>query len=241
MKPGKLGALIGAAAAIAVVAPATGASASVHRVAPPRPLVSYTFTMTDHGDSGGAGNDWAVLGASPSNRHGRFTRKLEVFKAPGPGSYTAVIVDNGNFATVPGQAAPNTSRPGTETSPRTLGTFAGSLGGGVGATYSFTASTAPTLHAVTRRVIPGTPSSGKDTTSLFFEQVFAPGTTFDGPGITNFGYAYKVSRTCLVIGKRGFSLVRQSQAWTDTQANSDGQAPGDGQITGFTGRCLQVF
>jgi hypothetical protein len=68
-----------------------------------------------------------------------------------------------------------------------------------------------------------TSASGKNTTSLWYEQAFSAATTFGGTGILNtWSWTYKeTSPAC-------------HQQWTDSATNGDGQGAADGNITGVS-------
>jgi hypothetical protein len=201
-----LAVLGGAAAALAVTAPAMAA--------PQASTVTAFTVMNNHGDSGGGGNYWAT---------DKLIRVLVIHRTGGSaGAYTfsATVSDSGSFTTTNGGLTPNQGAPftGVHITATVPGTFSG------GASYSFTASTLPRANLVPTQES-GTATSGPRTTSLWYEQAFPSGTTFSGTGILP-TWSWMYTTDCKV------GHVTTHEHWTDA-APSGGQLPADGNITGM--------
>lgn len=176
--------------------------------------VTASTHLTGRPDSGGNGN-WAT---------DAMTRTLAITSLGG-GSYTATVTDSGGtFTTIMGAYVPNQgANPGGRfASRRHSGTFTGT------ASFSFTASKAPSASLVPASES-GAPAAGSDqTTSLWYEQAFPAGTVFGGTGILgSWSWSYTAVDAC-DSPVRGFFTV--SQRWTDAAVNGGGQLPGDGQV-----------
>lgn len=181
-----------------------------------------TTTLTNRPDSGGGGNDWAADGPrDAANPTGKMDRALYVTLVSHAGTvweWTGQVCDSGTFRTIAGQLAPNQ---GPGHAGQTIRAQVTGMVTGV-ANYQFSTdqplSTAANLGVVKSE--DGAPAPGSDeTTSLWFEQAFPPGTTFSGPGIGAWSWTYKAG-------------LFSPQSWTDASSNNDGQDPGAGQITG---------
>jgi len=200
-------AVAGAALVLTPLALAGAASAS--------PAVTAHTHITNNPDSGGNGN-WAF---------DNFTRTLAVTTGTdcgtvpaGSACYDATISDTGHWSGITGSFQPNQGSPvsGAKISHSVSGTFTG------GAAYTFTADHAPVASNVPVTLNDNfTAATGKNTTSLWYEQAFAAGTVFGGTGILNtWSWTYKeTSPAC-------------HQQWTDAAVSGDGQQPADGNITG---------
>lgn len=193
-------AVAGAALAFTPLALAGSASAA--------PAVTASTHVINNLDSGGNGN-W-----SSDN----FVRTLTVTPGATANSYTATVRDSGHWSGIVGGFTPNQSgaNAGTKITHSVSGTFSG------GASYSFTASTAPSAANVAAALDDNfTAQTGKNTTSLWYEQAFSAATTFGGTGILNtWSWTYKeASPAC-------------HQQWVDSAVNGDGQGATDGNITG---------
>jgi hypothetical protein len=191
-----------AGAAIALVPLALAGSASA------APAVTAHTHITNNPDSGGNGN-WS---------YDNFNRTLTVTPGATAGTYTATIHDTGTWSGIVGNFAPNQGGAdhGTKITHSVSGVFSGD------ASYSFTANTAPSAANVAHVLDDHFASaSGKNTTSLWYEQAFTAGTTFGGTGILNtWSWTYnETSPAC-------------HQRWTDAFVSGDGQQANDGNITG---------
>ncbi len=195
--------------AIALAATAAPVLAAV----PAQASVTYAPALTwlsARPDSGNGGT-WA---------YDQFTRTFSLTLTGVSGqtwSYTATIRDSGSFQAIPGALTPNQG-PGY-TGDTISGPVTGSILGS--ASYSFTAS-APANTSQPNMGIPwsesGAPVTAGQTTGLWFEQAFPPGTIFTGPGLGPWGWAYT-------------SLGFPRQQWVDSSANGAGDLPGDGNIS----------
>jgi hypothetical protein len=201
-----------AATAVAVFAGALGlvvpaASAAV------TPAVTASTQLSNRGDSGGNG-DWAT---------DAMTRRLVITHVSGT-SYTATVTDTGRFTAIPHAYTPNQGGAdlGLKIAELLEGTFTGK------ASYSFTANESPRASLVPRAES-GTPSSGPQTTSDWYEQAFPASTTFGGTGITTWGWNYSATAVTFLRGG-GFDLC--TQKWADASTNNGGQDASSGNITG---------
>ncbi|HEU5417713.1 MAG TPA: hypothetical protein VFV41_08480 [Streptosporangiaceae bacterium] len=205
-----LAVLAGAAAALAVTAPAMAAPQA-------RTVTAFTV-MDDHGDTGGAGNFWAI---------DKIIRKLVIHQTGGSAgayTFTATVTDSGSFTTIKDALTPNQGEPftGSQIVAAVQGTMAG------GASYEFTASSLPRAGLVPTQEF-GRASSGPRTTALWYEQAFPPGTTFGGTGILpTWSWTY-TGPACTTRVPGG--VVTTHEQWVNG-ATDNGQLPADGNITG---------
>jgi hypothetical protein len=202
----------------AITLPAAAASAF-----PPPVSVRAVTNLIGRPDSGGNGN-WA---ADSLLRDMTITR---TGGAPGHWTFTATLTDYGSFQAIAGAFTPNQGAP--YTGDLIQGSPSGAVDGS--AVFSFTASQLPSaaFNAGVPVFEDGAPSRPDQTTSLWFEQAFPPGTVFGGPGIGVWGWHY-ATPACLSYTLTRFGLVPviTYQQWADTSADGAGQLPGDGNIT----------
>jgi hypothetical protein len=194
-----------------------------HRPAPHRPVphkVVASTHITRRPDSGGNGN-WAT---------DAMTRTLTIRHLKGQ-NYVATLADShGRFVTGRGDFVPNQAAdPGVKFTQRIAGTFSGA------ASFSFTASRAPSAFLVPRRATGSRPTD----TSDWYKLAFPTGTVFGGTGIlNNWGWSYTTDHGCRTFGRHGSSVRRQT--WKDFASNNAGQGPGRpaaGQIKDFPRNC----
>jgi hypothetical protein len=191
-----------------VAATAFGGLGLAATAASAAPSVTASTHITNNLDSGGNGN-WSA---------DNFGRTLTVTPGAAAGTYTATIHDSGHWSGIVGSFTPNQggANAGTKINHSVSGVFSGE------ASYSFTASTAPSAANVAHALNDNfTAQSGKNTTSLWYEQAFSAGTVFGGTGIQNtWSWTYnETSPAC-------------HQHWTDAFVSGDGQLSADGNITG---------
>jgi hypothetical protein len=183
--------------AAALVVSVLPASASVHH---PQLSGMAVTQLSDRLDSGDHGY-WAT---------DTIQRDLTITSTGGD-TYTATVTDEGSFVTIPGNLTPGPAAPVALTSSVKVGsstTIAGT------ATYSFTADQAPDLSLVPASES-GTPVSGPQTTSLWFEQAFPAGTVFTG-GITDWSWVYHLKCPMQIA----------AQVWTDSLTVDSGNILG---------------
>jgi hypothetical protein len=182
-----------AGAAAALVVSVLPASASVHHAQLPGLAVTQLSNRLDSGDHG----NWAT---------DKIQRNLAITHVGG-NSYTATVTDEGSFVTITGADTPGPAAPVALTTSVKMGSSAMIAGT---ATYEFTADQAPDFSLVPISES-GTPVSGPQTTSLWFEQAFPAGTHFTG-GLTDWGWTYHLK--C--------PLQMATQVWTDSAAVDSG-------------------
>lgn len=210
---------IAAVTGIAVTAALLSGGAARASVTPFLPGTATT-TLTDRPDNGGGGT-WAT---------DDLTRTL-VIRQTGPGTYVALVTDQGQFRTIIQALTPNQGVPDAGLKIRTVVT--GNVTGW--AEYSFTASEQPGLSLVPAMEY----GPGGGPTSLWYQLAFPAGTVFGGAGIGHWNWTY-VTGCQVRLGHRVISLGR-TEAWVDAWDNGDGQLPADGNITGAAGRCFLPF
>lgn len=212
--------LIGLAAAailtaglVAVASPASAASITTP--------VSASTTLSNRGDSGGDGTDWA---------HDNMTRTLTVTEVSHVGkstrtvyTFTATLTDKGTFTTINGASTPNQN--GADAGKKVNHTVTGTVTGYV--TYHFTANRLQVKSAAPK-TMSGTPTTGNGTTGNWYKNLFPAGTTFGGAGMdNNWIWTYVYNQTAKV----GTSTVSLPEFWVDSAAHG-GQDPADGNIDG---------
>ena len=192
---------------------------------PPPPVKHGTWTATrqisDHPDSGAAGDDWAddyitrtatikLVGTAPLSDCGAGAAHCY--------AYTGTLSDKGTFTTIKGNLAPNQSGPYTGS--KELATVRGTMNGGGDVTF-YASSDHPDASLVKSVNNHGVPATGDFTTTDWVEQFFPAGTTFGaGPDLGPYSWSYAT------IG------LHPGQHWTDSTGNGDGNRPTDGNITG---------
>jgi hypothetical protein len=191
--------------------------------APKHGTWTATSQISDHPDSGAAGDNWAddyITRTATIKLVGTETTRSDC----GAGAthcyaYTGTLSDKGTFVTIKGNLAPNQS--GSYAGSKELAAVRGTMNGGGQVTF-YASSDQPSASRVARSVDNhGVSATGDETTTDWVEQFFPAGTTFgSGPDLTGWSWSYATSS------------LHPVQHWTDAASNGDGNEPQDGNITG---------
>jgi hypothetical protein len=170
-----------------------------------------TTALSDRSDSGNHGN-WATDTISRTvavARHSAVPAKDCGSSATQCWFYTGTIEDTGTFTTIAGADSPQAGVAIT-------GTQTGSMIGGSEIEF-YASSDTPNAS-----LVPATATGNTVSTTTWAEQLFADGTLFSTPKLTNWSWTYTDTSPA------------NCETWTDAYNNSDGSLVADGDITGST-------